>query len=72
MNRILFDEAAIGWYSSAPWNYTSGKVGEGCGFGVEGGNGFDEAGDGECVADAALGGIQGYPYVGPAEDLKLK
>jgi peptide/nickel transport system substrate-binding protein len=24
------------------------------------------------VADAALGVIQGYPYVGPAEDLKLK
>ena len=27
--------------------------GEGFGFGVEGGNGFDEAGDGEGVADAA-------------------
>jgi len=31
----------------------SRKVGEGGGFGFEGGNGFDEAGDGEGVADAA-------------------
>src|SRR2546429_7722279 len=53
VNRILSDEAAIGWYSSAPWNYTSGKVGEGGGFGVEGRDGFDEARDGEGVADAA-------------------
>src|SRR6266478_1547683 len=29
------------------------EVGEGCGFGFEGGDGFDEAGDGEGVADAA-------------------
>jgi hypothetical protein len=32
----------------------SGEVGEGGGFGFEGGDGFDEAGDGEGVADAAL------------------
>src|SRR5690348_533958 len=31
----------------------SRKVGEGGGFGVEGGDGLDEAGDGEGVADAA-------------------
>src|SRR6266403_2052633 len=29
------------------------EVGEGCGFGFEGGDGFDEAGDGEGVAHAA-------------------
>src|SRR5467141_1349854 len=29
------------------------EVGEGCGFGFEVGDGFDEAGDGEGVADAA-------------------
>jgi hypothetical protein len=30
------------------------EVGEGGGFGFEGGDGFDEAGDGEGVADAAM------------------
>lgn len=30
------------------------EIGEGGGFGFEGGDGFDEAGDGEGVADAAL------------------
>jgi len=34
------------------------EVGEGCGFGFEGGDGFDEAGDGEGVADAALAADQ--------------
>jgi hypothetical protein len=32
---------------------SSGKVGEGGGFGVESGDGFDEAGDGESIANAA-------------------
>jgi hypothetical protein len=31
----------------------SGKIGQGRGFGFEGGDGFDEAGDGEGVANAA-------------------
>jgi len=34
------------------------KVGEGGGFGFEGGDGFNEAGDGEGVADAALAADQ--------------
>src|SRR5260370_293519 len=35
-----------------------GEVGEGGGFGFEGGDGFDEAGDGEGVADAAVAADQ--------------
>src|SRR6202047_5654644 len=34
------------------------EVGEGGGFGFEGGDGFDEAGDGEGVADATLAADQ--------------
>ena len=34
------------------------KIGEGGGFGFEGGDGFDEAGDGEGVADAAVAANQ--------------
>jgi hypothetical protein len=42
----------------APVKISLSEIGEGGGFGFEGGDGFDEAGDGEGVADAALAADQ--------------
>jgi hypothetical protein len=47
----------------------SNEAGQGGGFGVEGGDGFDEAGDGEGIADAALAAdkVKGSGFAGEAD-----